>query len=338
MILKVGSGGAITRLRDVGRIELGAQGYGQAFTLDGYPAAGLAIFQSPDANTLAVAISVSAVLADLQRRFPVGVSASVPFGSTVFVRASAREVYTTLVEAAVLVLPVIVLFLQDRRAMLVPATTVPVTIIGAFAAMAAFGFSINLSTLFAIALAVGIVVDDAIVVVERAAFHLAGGMNRVEAAATALDELFAPIVGITVVLMAVFIPAFFLPGLWGRLYAQLALVIAATAAISAVNAVTLKPVQCAMWLRPPRVGHKPALVFRLFNRGTPPFNGRMSVRQRARYGTPGPLQPWGLSWSLPASSVSRAYRRASCRSRTRAIYGWRCNCRPAPRSVEPNRR
>lgn len=266
VILKVGSGGAITRLRDVGRVELGAQGYGQAFTLDGRPAAGLAIFQSPDANALAVATTVRAVLGDLQRRFPVGVSASVPFDSTVFVRASVREVYTTLVETAALVLLVIVLFLQDWRAMLVPATTVPVTIIGAFAAMAAFGFSINLSTLFAIVLAVGIVVDDAIVVVERAAFHIAGGMDRVEAAATALDELFGPIIGITLVLMAVFIPASFLPGLSGRLYAQFALVIAATAAISAVNAVTLKPVQCATWLRPPRVGHQPALVFRLFNR------------------------------------------------------------------------
>lgn len=266
VILKAGAGGAITRLRDVGRVELGAQGYGQAFTLDGRPAAGLAIFQSPDANALAVATTVRAALDDLQRRFPVGVSASVPFDSTVFVRASVREVYTTLVEAAVLVLLVIVLFLQDWRAMLVPATTVPVTIIGAFAAMAAFGFSINLSTLFAIVLAVGIVVDDAIVVVERAAFHIAGGMDRVEAAATALDELFGPIVGITLVLMAVFIPASFLPGLSGRLYAQFALVIAATAAISAVNAATLKPVQCATWLRRPRAGHQPALVFRLFNR------------------------------------------------------------------------
>ena len=150
--------------------------------------------------------------------------------------------------------------------MLVPATTVPVTIIGAFAAMAIFGFSINLSTLFAIVLAVGIVVDDAIVVVERAAYLIARGLERREAAATALDELFGPIIGITLVLMAVFIPASFLAGLSGRLYAQFALVIAATAAISAVNAATLKPVQCATWLRPPRTGHRPALLFRLFDR------------------------------------------------------------------------
>ena len=267
VILKVGTGGAITRLGDVGRVELGAQNYGQAFTLDGRPAAGLAIFQSPDANALAVATQVRATLDDLRRGFPADVTASIPFDSTVFVRAAVREVFTTLVEAAVLVLLVIVLFLQDWRAMLVPATTVPVTIVGAFAAMAAFGFSINLSTLFAIVLAIGIVVDDAIVVVERAAYHLARGMDRVGAAATALDELFAPIVGITLVLMAVFLPASFLPGLSGRLYAQFAIVIAATAAISAVNAATLKPVQCATWLRPPRPGYRAPLPFRLFDRG-----------------------------------------------------------------------
>ena len=267
VILKLGPGGAITRLRDVGRVELGAQSYGQAFTLDGRPAAGLAIFQSPDANALAVATAVQANLQTLQRRFPAGVTASVPFDSTVFVRASIRELYATLIEATVLVLLVIVLFLQDWRAMLVPATTVPVTIIGAFAAMAAVGFSVNLATLFAIVLAIGIVVDDAIVVVERAAFHLGRGLDRTEAAATALDELFGPIIGITLVLMAVFVPASFMPGLSGRLYAQFALVIAATAAISAVNAVTLKPVQCATWLRPPRAGHRRAWPFRMFERG-----------------------------------------------------------------------
>ena len=153
IILKAGAGGAITRLRDVGRVELGAQSYGQVFTLDGQPAAGLAIFQSPDANALAVATGVQTTLDGLRQRFPPGVAASVPFDSTVFVRASIWEVYKTLIETASLVLAVILLFLQDWRAMLVPATTVPVTIIGAFAAMAIFGFSINLSTLFAIVLA-----------------------------------------------------------------------------------------------------------------------------------------------------------------------------------------
>ncbi len=146
---------------------------------------------------------------------------------------------------------VILVFLQDWRAMLVPATTVPVTIIGAFAAMAALGFTINFSTLFAIVLAIGIVVDDAIVVVEGAAHNIEKGMSGHEAASAAMRQLFGPIIGITLVLMSVFLPAAFLPGLTGRMYAQFALVIAATALISAINAATLKPTQCAMWLRAP---------------------------------------------------------------------------------------
>src|SRR5262249_37833844 len=135
--------------------------------------------------------------------------------------------------------------------MLVPATTVPVTIIGAFAAMAAFGFTVNLSTLFALVLAIGIVVDDAIVIVEGVARHIEGGMSGREAAVKAMGELFGPIIGITLVLMSVFIPAAFIPGLTGQLYQQFALVIAATALISAINAMTLKPTQCALWLRAP---------------------------------------------------------------------------------------
>jgi hydrophobic/amphiphilic exporter-1 (mainly G- bacteria), HAE1 family len=266
VILKAGPGGTVTRLSDVGRVELGAQSYTQVFTLDGRPAAGLAIFQSPDANALEVAAAVRTALDGLARRFPDGVTATVPFDSTAFVRASIAEVYWTLGEAAVLVLLVILVFLKDWRAMLVPATTVPVTILGAFGAMLAFGFGVNLSTLFALVLSVGIVVDDAIVVVERAAHHLAQGRDPREAAAMALDELFAPILGITLVLMAVFIPAALLPGLSGRLYAQFALVIAATAVISAVNAATLKPVQCARWLRAPRPGQAPGRLARAIDR------------------------------------------------------------------------
>ena len=148
-------------------------------------------------------------------------------------------------------LVVILIFLQDWRAMLVPATTVPVTIIGAFAGMAALGFTVNLSTLFAIVLAIGIVVDDAIVVVEGAAHNIEKGMPGTTPAIEAMNALFGPIIGITLVLMSVFLPAAFLPGLTGQMYAQFALVIAATALLSAINAATLKPTQCALWLRPP---------------------------------------------------------------------------------------
>jgi HAE1 family hydrophobic/amphiphilic exporter-1 len=260
-------GGRITRLKDVARIELGAQTYSQDFKLDGKPAAGLAIFQLPEANALEVAKRVEAKITNLAERFPQGMNWSVPFDTTRFVEASLNAVYHTLVEAAALVLLVILIFLQDWRAMLVPATTVPVTIIGAFAAMAVFGFTVNISTLLAVVLAIGIVVDDAIVVVEGAAKHMERGLNAHDATIAAMDELIGPIIGITLVLMAVFLPAAFLPGLSGEIYRQFALVIAATAMISAVNAVTLKPAQCALWLRPPKPVHERALVFRLFERG-----------------------------------------------------------------------
>ena len=152
-------------------------------------------------------------------------------------------------EAAVLVLIVIMVFLQNLRAMLAPATTVPVTIIGAFAAMAALGFSINLMTLFALILAIGIVVDDAIIIVENASHYIEKGLSPKDAAIKAMSELTGPIIGITLVLTAVFLPAAFMPGITGQLFRQFAFVIAATAVISAINAVTLKPAQCAQFLR-----------------------------------------------------------------------------------------
>ena len=267
VIVKTGADGAVTRIRDIGRVELGAQTYAQAFTSNGRPAAGVAVFQSPGANALAVEKEVRARMAELSRAFPQGMRYDMPFDTTKFVTASINEVYKTLIEAGVLVLIVILVFLQDIRATLVPATTVPVTIIGAFAAMAALGFSINLSTLFAIVLAIGIVVDDAIVVVEGAAHYIESGLNGHDAAISAMRDLFAPIIGITLVLMSVFIPAAFLPGLTGRLYAQFALVIAATALISAINAATLKPTQCALWLRPSVPMEQRNWFYRGFNRG-----------------------------------------------------------------------
>jgi len=266
IIVKTDSG-ALTRLRDVGRVELGAQTYGQVFMLNGRPSAGLAIFQTPEANALDVAGRVRAKMQELSARFPQGLSYAIPFDTTRFVSASIDEVYRTLIEAAALVLIVILVFLQDWRAMLVPATTVPVTIIGAFAAMAALGFTVNLSTLFAIVLAIGIVVDDAIVVVENASKYIEQGQPGPEAAGRAMDELFGPIIGITLVLVSVFLPASFLPGLTGQLYAQFALVIAATALISAVNAATLKPTQCALWLKAPVPPEQRNLFYRGFNRG-----------------------------------------------------------------------
>ncbi|MCO5065708.1 MAG: multidrug efflux RND transporter permease subunit [Rhizobiaceae bacterium] len=265
VIVKTGTDGDMTRVRDIGRVELGAQTYGQFFDLDGKPAAGMAIFLTPGANALDVATLVSNRMGELKAAFPQGVDYAVPFDTTEFVGEAIDEVYKTLFEAAILVLVVILVFLQDWRAMLVPATTVPVTIIGAFVAMYALGFSVNLSTLFAIVLAIGIVVDDAIIVVERASHNIENGMSGHDAAVSAMDDLFGPIIGITLVLMAVFLPAAFLPGLTGQMYAQFALVIAATAFISAVNAATLKPTQCATWLRRPVPLEKRNWFYRGFN-------------------------------------------------------------------------
>jgi HAE1 family hydrophobic/amphiphilic exporter-1 len=259
------SGGQITRIRDIGRVELGAQTYSESFNLDGRPAAGIGISLLPDANAIAVADAVKAKMDELAKSFPQGVNYLIPYDTTKFVRAAIREVYLTLIEAAVLVLIVILVFLQDWRAMLVPATTVPVTIIGAFAAMAALGFAVNLATLFAIVLAIGIVVDDAIVIVEGVSRYVEEGIPGREAAGKAMDDLIGPVIGITLVLMSVFIPAAFIPGLTGQLYRQFALVIAATAFISAINAVTLKPTQSALWLRPPVPPERRNLFYRGFN-------------------------------------------------------------------------
>src|SRR6516225_2866377 len=267
IIVKTGNNGDVTRVRDVGSVELGAQTYSQIFSLNNQPATGVGVFQSPGANALQVQQAVEAKMAQLARAFPQGVTYTTPFDTTKFVTASINEVYKTLIEAGILVLVVILVFLQDWRAMLVPATTVPVTIIGAFAAMAALGFTINLSTLFAIVLAIGIVVDDAIVVVEGAAHNIEQGLSGHDAAIKAMDQLFAPIVGITLVLISVFLPAAFLPGLTGRMYAQFALVIAATALLSAINAATLKPTQSAMWLRPAVRPERRNVFYRAFNRG-----------------------------------------------------------------------
>ncbi len=265
IIVKSGTDGRITRVRDVGRVELGAQTYSQYLQLDRRPAAGMQIYQLPGANSLQVATEVRAAMAKLSTKFPAGIEYAIPFDTTKFIKASIGEVYSTLLEAAVLVLIVILVFLQDWRATLVPATTVPVTIIGAFAAMAALGFTVNLLTLFGLVLAIGIVVDDAIVVVEGVARHIEHGMSPKDASIKAMADLIGPIIGITLVLMAVFLPAAFLPGITGQMYRQFALVIAATAVISAINAVTLKPTQCALWLRPIQHGTK-NFFYRRFDR------------------------------------------------------------------------
>ena len=263
IIVKTGEGRRITYLKDVARIELGSQSYDQFNLKQGKPTANIGIYQLPGANALDVVERVRHRLDELSHTFPDGMSYEIPLDTTKFVDASIHEVYKTLIEAGVLVLIVILVFLQDWRAVLIPATTVPVTIIGAFAAMAMLGFSVNMLTLFGLILAIGIVVDDAIVIVENAAHHIEEGMDPKPATIKAMGEVLGPIIGITLVLMAVFVPSAFLGGITGQLYRQFALTIAASALISALNALTLKPAQCALWLRPPK--EKKNFFYRGFN-------------------------------------------------------------------------
>ena len=263
IVVKDAPGGKVTYLKDIARVELGSQSYDQYTRSAGNPNANIGIYQLPGANAIDVAARVRLAMDRIAKQFPEGMKHTFPLDTTKFIDASIHEVYKTLIEAGVLVLIVILVFLQDWRAVLIPATTVPVTIIGAFAAMAALGFSINILTLFGLVLAIGIVVDDAIVIVENAVHHIEKGKPPKEATILAMDEVLGPIIGITLVLMAVFIPSTFLGGITGKLYQQFALTIAATAVISAINAVTLKPAQCALWLRP--TSTKKNLFFRGFN-------------------------------------------------------------------------
>jgi len=265
IILKSGDRGRVVYLRDVATVQLGAQTYDQFTSRNGLESANLLIFQLPGSNALEVAKGVRKVVDQARERLPEGMAIGIPFDTTKFVEAAINEVWWTLGEAGLLVLIVILLFLQSWRALLVPATTVPVTIIGAFAFMPFLGFSINLLTLFGLILAIGIVVDDAIVIVENAMHHIEKGETPRDATIKAMSEVTGPIVSITLVLMAVFLPTAFFPGVTGAMYQQFALTIAATALISALNAVTLKPAQCARYLRP--ASARKNLLARLFNSG-----------------------------------------------------------------------
>ena len=267
IIVKNATGTApqVVRLRDVARVDLSQQSFSNFSRFTGHKSAQIVMFALPGANAIQVANRVYAAMAEMSKQFPDGMKYAIRYDTTLFVRQAIRSVYETLFIAGVLVLVVILLFLQNLRAMLVPATTVPVTIIGAFIAMAGLGFTVNLMTLFALILAIGIVVDDAIIIVENSAHYIETGLSPKEATLKAMRELTGPVVGITLALVAVFLPAAFLPGITGQIFRQFALVIAATAVISALNALTLKPVQCATWLKP-RGDRPPNWFYRGFNR------------------------------------------------------------------------
>jgi HAE1 family hydrophobic/amphiphilic exporter-1 len=266
IIVKTGEEGRTVRLRDVARVELGAQNYDLFSTLSGTTTAAVAIYQLPGANALDLAANVRSTMERLGKNFPEGMDWSIPFDTTLFVEDSIAEVYTTLWQAALLVFLVIFVFLQDWRASLVPAATIPVSLIGTFAVMAALGFSVNLTTLFGLVLAIGIVVDDAIVVVENTSRHIENGMKSRPAAILAMEEVTGPVIATTLVLLAVFVPTAFLPGITGQLYRQFGLTISAATVFSSINALTLSPALCAILLRAPTPPDQRNAFFRAFNR------------------------------------------------------------------------
>ncbi len=243
--------GSVVRLRDVARVELGAQSYASFGRVAGRPAALVGVFQLPNANALDVSRGVQAAMARLAPSFPSGVAHSRPYNTTEFVRVSIEEVVTTLLIAIGLVVLTVYVFLQDWRATLIPTLTIPVSLVGTFAVIGAFGFSINTLTLFGLVLAIGIVVDDAIVVVENTQRHLdEEGVPPREGTRRATREVVGPVVATALVLMAVFIPIAFLPGITGQLYRQFALTIAVSVMLSAINALTLTPALAGLLLRP----------------------------------------------------------------------------------------
>ena len=265
IVLRSTGPGGVLRLKDVARMELGAQTYDQFVTVNGKPAIGTAIFLQSGSNALKVADAVRKTMDELSKNLPQGVTYFVPFDTTRFVNASINEVIHTLLIAAALVLLVVFVFLQNWRATLIPTIAVPVSLIGAFAGLYAFGYSINTLTLFAMVLAIGIVVDDAIVVLENVERLMADrGLAPLDAAIEAMREVSGAIVAIVLVLCAVFIPVAFLGGIAGRLYQQFAVTVAISVVISGVVALTLTPALCALLLKPT---HKESAVFRPFNRG-----------------------------------------------------------------------
>jgi multidrug efflux pump subunit AcrB len=250
MILKRDLNGGLVRLKDVARIELGAQGYDQTCRLDGQPSVALSIYQLPGSNALEVAQAVRAKMEDLKTRFPDGVDYAIVYDTTPFINESIAEVFKGLRDAVVLVAVVVLVFLQNWRSAIIPLIAVPVAIIGTFAVMATMGFSLNNLTLFGLVLAIGIVVDDAIVVVEAVEHHIEHGLSPRDATIKAMEQVSGPVIAVGLVLSAVFVPCAFISGIMGQFFRQFALTIAVSMLISTFNSLTLSPALTALLLRP----------------------------------------------------------------------------------------
>ena len=241
IIVKSGENGEITRLKDVARIELGSEFYALRSLINNNPAAAVPVFQAPGSNAIQISDDVRARMAELSKAFPEGLEYEIAYDPTVFVRGSIEAVISTLLEAVLLVVLVVVLFLQTWRASIIPLVAVPISLVGTFAFMQLMGFSLNALSLFGLVLAIGIVVDDAIVVVENVERNISEGKAPFEATVQAMKEVTGPIIATTLVLAAVFVPTAFMSGLTGQFYKQFALTITISTVISAINPLIFKP-------------------------------------------------------------------------------------------------
>jgi multidrug efflux pump len=310
IILKTDADGRVVRMRDVTtKVELGAVGYDQTCTLDGAPSVALTVYQLPGANAIQTAGRVKDKLAELKTRFPEGVDYSIVYDTTPFIEESVWEVFKTLFEAVVLVAIVMLVFLQSWRAAIIPLAAVPVAIVGTFGAMALAGYSLNALSLFGLVLAVGIVVDDAIVVVEAVEHHIEEGETPRDATIAAMNEVAGPVIAVGLVLAAVFVPCLFISGIVGQFFRQFAVTIAISTLLSAFNSLTLSPALCALLLRPKDHGRVkdplPRVAFPLAFAGLGFFLARHFAPQLA------PVDQWlrgvapvdfgpALRWLLPA--------------------------------------
>src|SRR5207248_5420595 len=273
IVVRESPDGGVVRVKDVARIELGAQDYTVAGRLNGHPSAIVAVYQLPGSNAVDAANGVKKLIADLKTRFPQDMDFAIALDTTRSVVQGIKEIILTLVIAIALVILVVFLFLQGWRATLIPLLAVPVSLVGTFVFFPLFGFSINTLSLFGLVLAIGLVVDDAIVVVEAVERHIEEGMAPKAAAFKAMEEISGPVIGIALVLSAVFVPTAFIPGITGRLYQQFAVTIAISVILSAFNALSLSPALAALMLRPRKESNGPLRKFfawfnRLFGRAT----------------------------------------------------------------------
>ena len=293
IVVKTGAGGQVTRIKDVARVELGAKNLNTTCRLDGLPAVGLAVFQQPGSNALETADRIKRKMREIERQFPTGLKYKIVYDTTPFIRESVAEVFKTLRDAVILVAIVVLVFLQDWKAVMLPLIDVGVSLVGTFAVMAMMGFTLNNLTLFGLVLAIGIVVDDAIVVLENIERWIGMGHKVRDATINAMNEITGPIIAITLVLSSVFLPSAFLGGITGQFFRQFALTIAASMIISAINAMTMTPARATSIFRDPKPGEHVARP----PRSVALVGDHADLRRRSRCGDCGDLEYNGSVWT-----------------------------------------